>query len=168
MILTVGSFFMGESCGNFIKPHKYNDRNIPMMIQMPINISRLRIPQCVTRSAFERNLNARASSRKPRITFTVVSQPPDFGNELSKPGNKANKPKGSASARPKPAMPAVSCIAPPSAVSEPANNEPRMGPVQENETNASVSAIKNIPTQLPPSALLSVLLEKEEGRVISK
>ena len=65
-------------------------------------------------------------------------------------------------------MPAVNCIAPPSAESEPASNEPSMGPVHEKETRASVSAIKKMPTTLPAPALLSVWLLMLLGNVISK
>ena len=37
------------------------------------------IPQPPTRSAFERNLNASANSRKPNVTFSLVNQYPEFG-----------------------------------------------------------------------------------------
>ena len=43
-----------------------------------------------------------------------------------------------------------------------------IGPVQENETNTSVNAIKNIPAKLPMPALLSTLLDQDDGRFISK
>ena len=43
-----------------------------------------------------------------------------------------------------------------------------MGPVQENDTMANVSAIKNIPTILPVPAFASALPEKLLGNVISK
>ena len=52
-------------------------------IQIPKKTSILSKPQCLTRSAFERNLKASASSKKPRTTFVVFSQPPDLGNALS-------------------------------------------------------------------------------------
>ena len=37
-------------------------------------------------------------------------------------------------------MPTVNCMAPPFVESDPANKEPRIGPVQENDTSAKVSA----------------------------
>ena len=43
-----------------------------------------------------------------------------------------------------------------------------IGPVQENETTTSVSAIKKIPAKELTPALLSALLAHEEGSVISK
>ena len=43
-----------------------------------------------------------------------------------------------------------------------------IGPVQEKETTASVSAIKKMPRKLPVPALLSAFVDQEEGRVISK
>ena len=167
IILVSDSFFTGESCLNFISPHKYNDSNTPTMIHIPINISLFKMPQCITKSALDKNLNASPNSKKPSTTFTVVSQPPLFGKDFNIPGKSANNAKGNARANPKPPMPAVNCIAPPSAVKEPANNDPNIGPVQENETSASVSAIKKIPTAFPAPALLSVLLVKDAGKVIS-
>ena len=79
----------------------------------------------------------------------VCSHPPDFGIECIQLGNDANKAKGKAKANPKPVMPALNCIAPPSDVKEPANKDPKIGPVHENDTRASVSDIKKIPI-IPP------------------
>ena len=45
---------------------------------------------------------------------------------------------------------------------------PTMGPVQEKETSTRVKAMKKTPTRPPRSAFLSLLLTREEGRVISK
>ncbi len=47
------------------------------------------------------------------------------------------------------------------------NNVPIIGPVQENETNDKLKAIKNKPTKPPLSDLASILLTKELGKVIS-
>ena len=165
--LNGGSFFIGESCLNFKRPNRYNVNPAPTNIQIAINISLFSKPQCITRSAFERNLNAKASSIKPNTTFTVFSHPPDLGNELKRFGKSANKAKGNASANPNPAIPDVNCMAPPSADNEPASKDPKIGPVQENETSASVSAIKKIPTIFPAPALLSAPLLILPGKVIS-
>src|SRR5690606_7926429 len=108
------------------------------------------MPQCCTKSAFDRNLNARASSKKPKTTLVVFNQPPDFGRAFIIFGNMANNAKGNPSASPKPPMPAVNCQAPPSVVSDPANSEPSIGPVQEKDTNAKVNAIKKMP-KTPPT-----------------
>ena len=108
---------------------------------------------------------AMAISKNPNTTFTEFSHPPDFGRDCNQFGNIANKVKGSASAKPKPASPAVNGHEPCAAV--PASNEPRMGPVHEKETIASVKAIKNIPTTSRPERAL-VLLAKLPGKVISK
>ena len=124
-------------------------------------------PQCFTRSAFDRNLNARASSRKPSTTFTVVNHPPDLGIEFIQPGNAANRAKGKARANPKPPIPAVSCQAPPSELRAPASKDPRIGPVQENDTRASVNAMKNIPKNPPMPSADATLLEKLLGKEIS-
>src|SRR5210317_1651619 len=112
---------------------------------MAIKVSLFNSPQCATKSALERNFNAKANSKNPNTTFTVVIQLPDLGSAFSVFGNKANRPKGKPKAIPKPSIPMDNCIAPPSAVREPASKEPKMGPVQENETMARVNAIKKIP-----------------------
>src|SRR5687768_6213467 len=133
-----------------------------------MNTSRFTIPQCITRSALERNFRARASSTKASTFFTVSIQPPLLGNDFNQLGNMANKAKGRANAIPNPLIPAVSCHAPALDDKEPTNKEPRMGPVQEKETSASVSAIKKIPPMLPSSLLLAVLEVKLPGKAISK
>ena len=78
-----------------------------------------------------------------------------------------NKAKGKAKATPKPVIPAVSCMAPPSEVSEPAKRDPKIGPVQENDTMARVSAIKKIPATPFRLALSSVEFPQLEGKVNS-
>lgn len=45
---------------------------------------------------------------------------------------------------------------------------PMIGPVQENDTNTRVNAMKKIPTYPPLSDFASILLTKELGNVISK
>ena len=67
--------------------------------------SRVKIPACTTKSAFDANFKASANSKKPKVTFTEFNQPPDFGKEFNQPGNAANKPNGKASASEKPNMP---------------------------------------------------------------
>ena len=44
----------------------------------------------------ERNLKARANSKKPKNTLTVFNQPPDLGKEFNQPGKAANKVNGNA------------------------------------------------------------------------
>ena len=77
-----------------------NPRNIK--IQMARKGSIFSRPHLFTRSAFDKNLKARANSRKPKTTLTVLSHPPDFGKALSMVGKAAKKAKGNARARPKP------------------------------------------------------------------
>src|SRR6056300_576877 len=119
-----------------------------MRVQIPTKTSRFNIPQWATKSALDKNLSASANSKKPNTTLTVVIQPPDLGRAFKAFGKSANSTKGSPKATPKPNIPMLNCIAPPSAVKEPANRDPKIGPVQEKETIASVSAIKKIPS--PP------------------
>lgn len=112
-------------------------------------------------SAVDKNLKASANSINPRITFTVVSQPPDFGNECNHCGNKANKVNGNANAIPKPSKPKKSDEPPIT------KSVPIIGPVQEKDTKASVNAIKNTPKYPPLPERLSVLFAHEDGKVIS-
>src|SRR5687768_14800984 len=134
-------------------------------IQMAMKNSLFKIPHCCTLSALARNFTASASSIKPRTTFTSVRQPPDLGMDCSQFGNIAKRAKGNPSARPKPAAPTVNGHAPWSAT--PVNKVPRIGPVQEKETIASVNAIKNIPPQLPIPDLESIFPAKPGGKFIS-
>ena len=136
-------------------------------IQMPRNASIFKMPQCATRSALDKNLNAKASSRNPKITLVVLSHPPDFGNAPNMLGNKAKIAKGSPKARPKPVIPAVSCQAPPSTDKDPASKDPRIGPVQEKETMARVRAIKKIPINPFEFSPFAVELVQLAGRVSS-
>jgi hypothetical protein len=114
----------------------------------------------------ERNLKANANSRNPKNTLTEFSQPPDFGKEFNQPGNAANKPKGRASARENPNIP-INGPTPP-IVADSTRSVPTMGPVHENETRASVNAIKNIPRKPPFLDAESALLTHVFGRFISK
>src|SRR4030095_512721 len=164
-ILDLEKFLTGESCGKRIFPIKYRIITTLMMIHRAIKTSLFRKPHCVTRSAWERNFIAMAPSRKPRTTLTEFSQPPDLGRECNQFGKIANKVKGNAKARPNPARPAVNGHDPSAAV--PASKEPRIGPVHEKETIASVNAMKKIPTTSSPERE-PALLAKPPGSVISK
>ena len=134
-----------------------------------MNTSLFRSPQCSTKSALDKNLKAKANSKKPKITLVVFNHPPDLGKEFNQLGNSANKANGNAKAKPKPAIPIVSCIAvSPAEFIEPANKEPKIGPVQEKETMAKVNAIKKIPKIPPTLEAESILFPHELGSVISK
>ena len=106
----------------------------------------MRIPQCSTRSALDKNLNAKPNSKNPKITLKVFIQPPDLGSLFSKFGNNAKMVNGRANAIPKPSIPIVNCKAPPCDEIDPTSKEPNIGPVHEKDTKTSVKAIKNIPT----------------------
>ena len=137
----------GLSCGILMKPKRYKLKAKKTPIHIAINNSLSNRCASTTRSAFERNLKAKANSKNPRTTFTVFSQPPDFGNEFIHPGNAANNPKGSARAREKPNIPINGAIPP--MVADSTNNVPTIGPVQEKDTSARARAIKKIPI-IPP------------------
>src|SRR5690606_24030998 len=96
-----------------------------------------------------------------------LSQPPDFGISFRKEGNNAKTIKGMASATEKPSMPMVGPKREPFDTAS-TNRYPMMGPVHENDTRASVNAIKNMPINPPRLDLESTLLTNREGSVISK
>ena len=159
-------FIPFSSCGKRIMPNKYSVNENETNIQIPIKVSLFKIPQCITKSAFDKNLKANATSTNASIFFTTSNQLPDFGNDCNQCGKIANNAKGNASANPKPVKPAVNCHAPP--LNELTNSEPKIGPVQENETITNVSAMKNIPPVLPNPLFESALLAILPGNVISK
>ena len=135
---------------------------------MPRNTSLFKIPQCITRSAFEINFIANASSRKPKTIFTVFIHPPDLGKEFNQLGNIANKAKGNPKARPKPAIATVKGTALPPWFSDPTIKEPSIGPVHEKETIHNVRAMKKMPPTVFASDLASTVLEMLPGRLSSK
>src|SRR5690606_8464746 len=105
-------------------------------------------------------------SRKPKVTFTLFSHPPDEGRLFIQPGNMANNEKGTASAVEKPNIPAAGPSSSP-IVAAWTSKVPMIGPVQENDTTASVAAIKKRPMRPPLSALASILFTHEAGSVSS-
>ena len=133
-----------------------------------MNNSYFKIPRPATKSALDKNLRAKANSINPRETLIVFNQSPDFGNLLIALGNMANNEKGSPSAKPKPAIPAVNSIAPESPESEPARRVPKIGPVQEKETIARVTAMKKIPINPVLDSWFEDLFDHEDGSVNSK
>ena len=138
-----------------------------MRIQSSIKRSRGRSPFPYAISATERNLSEKASSITPRVTFTRSIHPPDLGIDCSQPGNIANRVKGMAIASEKPNIPTVGARMLPVEAASTSRN-PMMGPVHENDTIVSVSAMKNMPPR--PAAdedLRSVPVLQREGRVIS-
>ena len=122
-------------------------------------------PQCSTKSAVDKNLNARANSANPKTTLTEFSHPPDWGNDFIIEGKAAKSVNGSPSPTPKPNIAIVMGTGPLSR--EPAKTEPKRGPVQENETIANTRAINITPITPPMSAALSALLAQLVGNVSS-
>src|SRR5690625_1175705 len=116
-------------------------------------------------SALERNFKARASSRRPRTTFTAFNQPPAFPILFSQLGKIANKAKGMAKATEKPSIPMRGPALPPLAANT--NKLPIIGPVQEKETIVRVSAIKKIPPMVVIPDLESARVDQELGNWIS-
>src|ERR1700722_3421921 len=103
-----------------------------MAIHNDRNISRSNQFQWYARSTFERNLSAKANSKKPSITLTLFSQPPDFGKLFIADGNKANTVNGNASATEKPSIPTAGPRRSPFDAAS-TNSVPIIGPVHEND-----------------------------------
>ena len=128
----------------------------------------------MVRSATEINFIANAISINPRTTFTEDIHPPAVGSEFNQDGKAANSANGKASAVENPSIPIsgptgiLPSITGPDPVAVSTSKVPITGPVQENETSASVKAIKNIPSIPPLSACASAFVPHEEGSVISK
>ena len=89
---------IGESCGNLILPNKYKPKPTKSRIQIIKNVSRLIKPHCSTKSALDKNFNAKPTSIKPKTTFTLFNQPPERGREFNQAGKAAKKAKGKANA----------------------------------------------------------------------
>ena len=137
-----------------------------MAIHNAKNVSLSNQCNCNTKSALDKNLNAKANSKNPKDTLTVFNQPPDFGSEFSHPGNIAKSIKGNANADENPNIPTIGAIPPLEADST--KSVPTIGPVQEKDTIANAKAINNIPIIPPLSACLSTLFAHELGNIISK
>ena len=139
-----------------------------IMIQITMKSSRFNKNVFETKSAFDKNLRAKANSTKPRKTFTVFIQPPDFGKLAKTCGNNAKSPKTIAQLKPNPAKAKVSNIG---TFAEPVtalpSKLPKIGPVQENDTITNVKAMKKIPIIPPASSAFEDLLAIELGNVIS-
>ena len=114
----------------------------------------------------ERNLRPNANSRKANTTLTVLSQPPDF-MFFSTEGNMASRVKGAAKPMPKPSMVMRLTQRSVVLVERLTNAAPRIGPVQLNDTNTVVRAIKNGASRPPLSACSSDLLIHFSGILIS-
>ena len=158
--------FKSESWANFKNPKRYIVNSPKIIIQIAINNSRSNQCVCITKSALDKNLKAKAISRNPKVTFTEFNHPPDCGKEFNHPGKAANNANGNAIANEKPNIPIIGPIYPPVAAST--NNVPTIGPVHENETNAKVNAIKKIPIKPPFPSASTDLFVQDAGNWISK
>ena len=103
----------------------------------------------------------------PSVTFTVFIHAPLFGACFSHDGKRAKRVNGSASASAKPSIPIAGATIFPD-VEKSTSRKPTIGPVHENDTMASVNAMRNMPSRPPVLlALLSSLLPHDDGSVIS-
>src|SRR5215469_2960974 len=137
------------------------------MVRMPIptqiakTTCRVNMPQRHTRSAFERNFIAAATSRKPTKTLTEIIQPPDFGSCDRNCGARARKKNGTANTVEKASMPTSGHRQFPCAVMT--NNVPTNGAVHVNDVSVKVEPIKRAPTTL----LLSLRRVRESSLPVS-
>ena len=152
---------------NFSNPSRYRPRSNERIIHNTINVLRDKIPQPYAISATERNFKANANSIKPKTTFSLSIQSPDFGADFSQFGNIANSENGNAKATAKPSIPIIG-ISIPSPETASTKRNPIIGPVQEKETRQSVNAIKNIEANPAPLRdLLLIIVLHDDGNVIS-
>src|SRR3954465_26712 len=77
----------------------------PMAIQTASTTSRVKIPHFHTRSTFEINFIAAATSKNPIATFTEFIQPPARGNVATSCGTSARTKNGKAKTEEKASMP---------------------------------------------------------------
>ena len=121
----------------------------PRTTQVAITTSRVKIPHRQTRSTFEMNFIAAATSRKAIMTFTELSHPPDRGRRAIHCGISASTKNGSAKTVEKASMPTSGhCQSPPAAIT---SNVPMNGAVHVNEVSVKVSPISSVASVwLPP------------------
>ena len=104
---------------------------------------------------------------KPSVTFRIFIHEPDFGACLSQVGKRAKRVNGSARAMAKPSIPSAGASHEPE-VTKSTSKNPTIGPVQENDTNTRVNAMRNIDNSpLLFVALESTLLAHDDGSVSS-
>ena len=103
-----------------------------------------RSPVPHTRSAFERNFSAAATSMKPSTPLSAPIHEPDFGRRPSAFGKTAKRTNGSANTLEKTTIPRTGYPHPPCTVA--ARRPPTNGTVHENDTSTSVSPMKSTPT----------------------
>src|SRR5690606_34489897 len=87
-----------------MSPNKYNAIPKNISTHSPINNSYFKNPHRIVISANDKNFKAKASSKKPKTTFTEFIHEPDFGKVFSHAGKAANNPNGNAKAVLKPNM----------------------------------------------------------------
>ena len=102
----------------------------------------------------------------PSTTLTLFSQEPLLPLIfLSSDGNNAKRVKGRANATENASMVTIGAQNSPDV--ERMSTEPTIGPVHENDTSTSVSAMKKMPARPPFSEFLSLLLTSDDGSTIS-
>src|SRR5215469_6328610 len=122
---------------------------MPIPTQVARTTCLVKKPQFHTRSTFERNFIAAATSRKPMMTLTEIIQLPDLGSCERICGARARKKNGRAKTVEKVSMPINGHRQFPCAVMT--NRVPTNGAVQVNEVSVKVKPINKAPTTLLPS-----------------
>src|SRR5690606_16727637 len=154
----------------FRSPNRYIVRMIPIATQKAITTSRVKMPHFQTRSTFEMNFIAAATSRKPIETLTEFIQPPARGSCDAHCGTKARIKNGKAKTVANASIPNSGfCQSPCDAATR---IVPTKGDVQVNDVRVKVSPISNAPTTPLPSPSRdrvneSSLVSRPDGIVIS-
>ena len=118
-------------------PARYTARPTAITIHDTSTTSRVKMPHDHTRSAFDRNFIAAASSRNPITTFTRASHGPERGNWLTSCGAGASTTNGSAKVAEYASSPAIGRCQSPCAATT--SSVPRNAAVQVSEVRVNVS-----------------------------
>src|SRR5687767_2467600 len=125
------------------------DKIMTIAIQIASTTLRVKIPHFQTRSTFEMNFIAAATSRKPIATFTEFIQPPALGHCETHCGTSASIKKGRANTVENASIPTSGiCQSPCDAETR---IVPTKGDVHVNDVSVNVNPISNAPTTPLPS-----------------
>src|SRR5688572_10296204 len=137
-----------------------------MTIHNPITTLRVKMPQPHTRSTFDRNFNAAASSNNPIVAFTDSSHAPERGSAATACGAQASTTNGNAkidenTSRP----PSGHCQSPCDATT---SNVPRKGAVQVNDVRVNARLISKVPAYRPrPASAEAAVVRNRDGSASS-
>src|SRR5437867_7526653 len=135
-----------------------------MESQTASTTSREKTRQFQTRSTFEMNFIAAASSRKPIVTLTEFSHPPLLGSAVRNLGTRARKKNGAAKTSENPSIPRAGQSQSPCEVAT--RTVPTKGTVHVKLVNVNVRPMSTVCRYPPVSPALESLVRTLEGMLI--